>query len=90
MPNVIMEGMARGLAVLATDVGAVSAQVDAGNGWLIEAANEAALKQAFENALAISAEDLDILRKASISKILHKFTWERVIEQTIHSFEQIK
>lgn len=90
MPNVIMEGMARGLAILATDVGAVSAQVDARNGWLIEAANEPALKRAFESALAISAQDLDAMRKTSVSKILNNFTWERVIEKTIESFEQLK
>ena len=35
MPNVIMEGMARGLAIVATYVGAVAQQVDHSNCWLI-------------------------------------------------------
>ena len=35
MPNVIMEAMSRGLAIIATDVGAVSKLVDEENGWLI-------------------------------------------------------
>lgn len=87
MPNVIMEGMARGLAILATDVGAVSAQVDAKNGWLIEAANEAALRVTFEQILRLNCEELDAMRRTSIKKVLNSFTWEQVIQQTIRSFE---
>jgi glycosyltransferase involved in cell wall biosynthesis len=36
MPNVIMEAMARGLAILATPVGAVESVVSEDNGWLVE------------------------------------------------------
>ncbi len=89
MPNVIMEGMARGLAVIATDVGAVSAQVDAQNGWLIEAANEEALRIAFEQALHIPAALLDGMRTASANKVRRTFTWEQVILQTLRSFEHL-
>lgn len=39
MPNVILEGMARGLAVIATDVGAINLLVDHKNGHLIKFKN---------------------------------------------------
>ena len=35
MPNVILEAMARGLAIIATDVGAISEMVDSTNGILM-------------------------------------------------------
>ena len=35
MPNVILEAMARGLAIIATDVGAIAEMVDSTNGILM-------------------------------------------------------
>ena len=39
MPNVILESMARGLAIIATDVGASSLLVDDKVGWLMDSKN---------------------------------------------------
>ena len=52
MPTVVLEAMARGLAIIATDVGAVSEQVGESNGWLIEAGSIADLKTAMLEAIA--------------------------------------
>ncbi|MDT0647441.1 glycosyltransferase family 4 protein [Zunongwangia sp. F260] len=84
MPNVIMEGMARGLAVIATDVGAVNQMVDAENGWLIEKSDiNAGISSAIVNALKLSDAELHKKKKISIEKIEQNFTWEKVIDQTI-------
>lgn len=83
MPNVIMEGMARGLAVIATDVGAVSAQVNHLNGILVEPGNASELHKAVETMLVMPDEELQKMKEASIQKIKNHFTWEIVSNQTI-------
>jgi glycosyltransferase involved in cell wall biosynthesis len=47
MPNVIMEGMARGLAVLTTDVGAISSVVNQDNGWFVKPGNSQDLETSY-------------------------------------------
>jgi len=89
MPNVIMEAMARGLAIIATDVGAVSKQVDRENGILIPPASTLELKKALELYLNMSQPDILLQRQASIQKIRDNFTWEQVISQTISAFQSI-
>ncbi|MCB0762298.1 MAG: glycosyltransferase family 4 protein [Flavobacteriales bacterium] len=89
MPNVIMEGMARGLAIIATDVGAVPLQVDDTNGWRIPPADTQALEQAIRSAISMSAEGLMVKRKASIQRIQDGFTWEIIARRTRESIEQI-
>lgn len=84
MPNVIMEGMARGLAIIATNVGAVNQMVDSRNGWLIEKSNiEAGIKTAIIDVLKLSDAEINRKKKISIEKVRQNFTWEKVIEQTI-------
>ena len=86
MPNVIMEGMARGLAVLATDVGAVSEQVGPENGWLVKPGDTEDLKSSLINIVECSASALISKRNASLQKVKDKFTWEQVIAQTRKAF----
>jgi len=87
MPTVILEGMSRGLAIIATDVGAVDELVDADNGWLIEAANQAQLHTAIESCLSVTDDDLYKRKVASLSRMGGKFTWERVARATAAIFE---
>ncbi len=89
MPNVIMEGMARGMAVIATDVGAVGLQVDEQNGWLISPADIPQLKKAMIAAIELDNEKLLVKRKGSIDKIKSQFTWEAVARQTKHELNRI-
>lgn len=83
MPNVIMEGMARGLAVIATDVGAVPDQVDDLNGWRLSPGDQEALKSAMLEAIHMDASTLQAKREASIERVLASFTWEQVAAQTL-------
>ncbi len=89
MPNVIMEGMARGLAVIATDVGAVAAQVDSNNGWCLEPGDEVKLKAAFLEAIHLDDEQLMIKRESSLEKVIGTFTWEKVSEDTLEAIQGI-
>jgi len=81
MPNVIMEGMARGLAVIATDVGAVPLQVSGENGWLIAPGNAQELKTALMSAIELDGAGLNQKRNHSLQRV-KEMTWEKIILRT--------
>src|SRR5690554_607292 len=89
MPTVILEAMASGCAIIATDVGAVSEQVDASNGILIQPGNKPELKAAIERMIALPAEQLLEMKKASIKRVEEKFLWDKVAELTIAEIKKI-
>lgn len=77
-PNVILEAMASGLAVLATDTGAVRLLVDDENGWLIDSPQISILRSSLRKA-AETSEDLLLKKKqSSILKVKSEFTWQIV------------
>lgn len=85
MPNVIMEGMARGLAIIATDVGAVSEMVSHKNGWILDAGNiQNELSKAIKKALI--SENLIELKKNSILKA-RELQWDEVIKGLIYKIK---
>jgi glycosyltransferase involved in cell wall biosynthesis len=82
MPNVILEAMARGLAVLASDVGAVNIAVDDDNGWLISEVTPGAIAAAMSAVTSISREELDVKRRNSVGKVRRDFSWEKIADRT--------
>ena len=89
MPNVIMEGMARGLAVISTDVGAIAAMVGRDNGWLLPPANKELLKQTMQEAIGMDASTLHAKKSASVAKVKSEFTWEVVIQKTEDAIQKV-
>lgn len=87
MPTVILEAMASGCAIIATDVGAVSEQVDATNGYLITPGNTSALKSAMTTALNLPNDQLTAMKKASIQIVNEKFLWGEVAKRTVREVE---
>lgn len=84
MPNVIMEGMASGLAIIATDVGAVSKMVNNKNGRLISINKlKEDLKLAIQEMIMITDEQLLIYKQSSIDHVKKSFLWDRVIKNVI-------
>jgi glycosyltransferase involved in cell wall biosynthesis len=73
MPTVIMEAMACGLAIIATDVGAVSQLVSAENGWLLPAPAPNLISAAMKDAILLEKEKLKEKKLNSLNKI-KKFT----------------
>ncbi|MGV9011308.1 MAG: glycosyltransferase family 4 protein [Flavobacteriales bacterium] len=88
MPTVIMEGMASGLAIIATDVGAVNRQVH-GNGWLLPAPDVNVIRHALEKAIELPTDQLDALKRVSLERVRDNFTWERVISRKFKLLEGI-
>ncbi len=81
MPNVIMEGMARGLAVLTTDVGAISSVVNQENGWFVTPGDAEGLKNQIQEIIELTDDQLRTKQESSLKRI-REFTWEKIGELT--------
>ncbi len=84
-PNVILEAMASGLAIIATDVGAVSAMVSNKNGWLIQPFDSNQLHDALTEAL--TCETLASKKQHSLHLVQNQFNWDIISKQTIDSIK---
>ena len=83
MPTVILEAMACGCAIIATDVGAVKTMVNDENGYLISNIN---IEEGLEKAIISSIiEKNSIFNKKlnSLNKVKKEFTWDIIINKTI-------
>lgn len=88
LPTVILESMASGCAILATNVGAVSEAVDSSNGWLIPPADKNALTSILSNVINIEPDVIDDKKKHSIQKVKEKLLWDKIIQETIFKIEE--
>jgi glycosyltransferase involved in cell wall biosynthesis len=84
-PNVILEAMASGLAIIATNVGAIAAMVSDKNGWLIQPANKVQLEKALSE--AINLKDLNPKKEKSIQLIQSTFNWDIIAQKTIEAIK---
>lgn len=80
MPNVIMEGMA-GLAVLTTDVGAISSVVNQENGWFVTPGDAEGLKNQIQEIIELTDDQLRTKQESSLKRI-REFTSEKIGELT--------
>ncbi len=85
MPNVILEGMARGLAVLATDVGACSLLVKQ-NGVLIPNYNSELIFKALLMFAKASGADINAMKAKSLEQI-QGFEWPQIAVKTTKVLE---
>jgi len=88
MPNVILEGMSCGCAIIATDVGATSSMVNNENGWLIKPNDYRDFKKKLETALGISRLDLINKKLSSKEKVLNRFNWDLISDQVIDTIKK--
>lgn len=87
MPTVILEGMARGLAVIGTDVGAVSELVSENNGVLIHPGDTKALSEAVLKMRMLNETDLQLMSEHSMRVFQSSHVWDRVVELTLKDLE---
>lgn len=85
MPTVILEAMAKGLAIIATDTGATSLLVDNTNGQLIQPNNINQLIAAMQYILNLSQQELLALKMQSYLKVKENLIWQKSIITTIHA-----
>ncbi len=82
-PNVILEAMASGLAIIASNVGAIAAMVSDKNGWLIEPANLEQLEAAIKD--AINIKNLTNKKEQSLQLVQTTFNWDIIAQKTIEA-----
>lgn len=88
MPNVILEGMARGLAVIATQVGAVPALVDETCGMVPKPMKIGQLRSAIRRMAEMPEEELDRLRNNALDRVSKNFRWSDVASLTLKAIEK--
>jgi glycosyltransferase involved in cell wall biosynthesis len=84
MPTVLIEAMARGLTLIATDVGAVGEMVAGGKGILLDSPAPAQIRHAMHRVATMSDAEL-MHRKSSARDASRNYTWEVVAEQTLQA-----
>lgn len=90
MPNVILEGMANQLAIIATDVGAVNMMVDKENGWLLQGTDTKVLQKTLINVSQMDKSELIKMQKKSLEIVQHKFLWDKIVNFLIDACQLVK
>lgn len=88
MPTVILEAMARGLAVIATDVGATREIVDGSNGVLLSSVSVEPLRAAILTMASMGPRELDSMKSASLGRATG-YTWARVADLTLRRIAEV-
>lgn len=89
MPTVVLEGMARAMPVIVTDVGATRELVDEQNGLIIEKQDVADTMRAMQQMMDLPAAAFAELSRHSLEKFLARFTWEAVARQHLDLFREM-
>lgn len=88
MPTVILEAMARGLTIIASNVGAINEMV-CHNGIIIHEISASNIHDALDRLFSLSEDELFLMKKQSLEIVKSKFTWTKVIESKISDFKKI-
>lgn len=88
LPNVILEAMANGLAVIATDVGATGVLVNHENGILLDDSQPTSIVTAMNRMLDLSPSEIEKKRSSSLTKIKREFTWEILVKKLLVELEK--
>lgn len=81
MPNVIMEAMASGLSVIASDVGAVRLMVNERTGWLITPGDRGQLKDRIVKAIeSTPALTINQKKQEAVALVKEQFLWGKIID----------
>lgn len=90
MPNVILEAMASGCAIIASNVGAVNKMVSPNNGWLIQPANTGELKSSIKKGIQLNQNDLIQKQEHSLQLIKSAFLWDNIIWEFIQKISSLQ
>jgi len=89
MPTVVLEAMAVGMAVIATDCGATADLVSDANGKLIPPFDVVALEAAIKECCVLPAENLVRMGELSQEMVKNTFNWEQIADKHIGFFKKI-
>ncbi len=87
LPTVLLEGLAKGKVLIASDVGGVREIVDDGYGNIIIPPNDVkALAEAFKTVLTYDEQKLEEVQIKNIEKAKEKFTIEKQVEMMTYIY----
>lgn len=86
MPNVILEAMANGLAVVATDVGATNILVSDKTGWLLKSSDVIEISHLLNTILHLDHSTINTRKQAALDLIRTDFTWEKLVVKLYSGF----
>ncbi len=90
LPMAALEAMARGIPVLASDVGALDQLIDSGsNGWLVKPGDEADLANCLQRWTGMGDEQRQHFKQAARQKIDQRFSADVVIPKLINCYRLI-
>lgn len=87
MPTVILEAMARGLAIMSTDVGAVRSMVCSDNGIVLPKVSVSAIRAGLSRFINMPEEELLAMKYSSLERA-NEFAWPRVAQLTHEAMER--
>ncbi|MES2513352.1 MAG: glycosyltransferase family 4 protein [Bacteroidota bacterium] len=90
LPTVIIESMARGLTVIATNVGAVEGAVNSENGFLIEAGNIDHIEKSLIKVIEMPEQDLLNKKRKALKMITDHFNWEKLSDDLLNFIKMVK
>jgi glycosyltransferase involved in cell wall biosynthesis len=89
MPNVILEAMARGLCVLASDVGATNLMVrNNESGFLFPPANQEGILNVLNSVMKMSKNQIHQMGEEGRILVKSRFSWLNVSELTINEMRK--
>ena len=89
MPNVILEGMAKGCGIIATDVGAVGLLVNEQNGILLSNSKPTSILSSMLTLINKPSSEIDQMKLASLQKVKLTFTWEVIVKEFLSKISKV-
>lgn len=95
LPNVVLESLAHGTPVIATDVGDTALLIDAGRGGgtaagrLVPPEDPAALSRAIEEFLDMPGEERSAMGAGGAEHVLREYSAEKLASRTLAVYEQV-
>ena len=87
-PLVVLEAMAQGCAILASDVGGIPYQIEGGCGELVRPGDPGAVRDAVAR-LAGQPETVAAMKQAARARARTRFTWEAAAEQALEGYGRV-
>lgn len=86
-PNVILEAMASGLAIAATQVGAVELLVDNKVGWIIKEPTSKEIEIVLNEIIQTNPALIDSKKQEALNKVKTHFNWDIIITKLIEKIQ---
>ena len=89
LPMAALEAMARGIPVIAFDVGALDQVVESGvNGWLIRKGDLEGFRRAIQQWLTLDNQEKDAMREAARHHIASRFSSRRIVPLVLEQYRR--